>query len=88
MKHLFLSCLDIVKGFDERDSTCVQHSLSDADVTLREDFSIDNVSIGIPKEFAAPDLAPEVTDCWNQVAELLRKNGASVSEVNNVLCCA
>ena len=53
-------------------------------MTLREDFSIDNVSIGIPKEFSPPDLAGDVTDCWNQVAELLRKNGASVSEVNNV----
>ncbi|XP_021380008.1 glutamyl-tRNA(Gln) amidotransferase subunit A, mitochondrial-like isoform X1 [Mizuhopecten yessoensis] len=88
---------NIMAGTDEHDSTTLT---DDRFVTsdLPEDIDVKHLHIGIPKEYHAPGLSPDVLDAWRRAADKFEQAGAKVTEVSLphtqysilcyiVLCC-
>ncbi|XP_028294553.1 glutamyl-tRNA(Gln) amidotransferase subunit A, mitochondrial [Gouania willdenowi] len=89
--------LDILKGHDIRDSTTVHSPSTSAE--FPEDFDVQNIRVGIPKEYHAPGLSAQAAAQWSRVADLFERAGARVEQVSlphtqfsivcyYVLCCA
>uniref|UniRef100_A0A0B7A6Z1 Glutamyl-tRNA(Gln) amidotransferase subunit A, mitochondrial n=2 Tax=Arion vulgaris TaxID=1028688 RepID=A0A0B7A6Z1_9EUPU len=88
--------LNAVAGHDIHDSTTVAESFTQ--FTIKENFDLSKLHIGIPKEFHAPGLSEEVLRVWKETADCIERAGAKVSQVSlpnsqlciicyNVLCC-
>ncbi|XP_033740158.1 glutamyl-tRNA(Gln) amidotransferase subunit A, mitochondrial-like [Pecten maximus] len=88
---------NIMAGTDEHDSTTLtddRFKISD----LPDDIDVKHLHIGIPKEYHAPGLSPEVLDYWRRATDMFERAGAKVTEVSLphtqysilcyiVLCC-
>ncbi|XP_073323294.1 glutamyl-tRNA(Gln) amidotransferase subunit A, mitochondrial [Pagrus major] len=72
--------LDILQGFDIRDSTTVPAPSSLTE--LPEDFAAKNICVGIPKEYHAPGLSEETLVQWSRVADMFERAGARVVQVS------
>ena len=44
-------------------------------------ISIDHLKVGVPVEYHCEHLSDEVLETWNEIANLLKHNGATVKEV-------
>ncbi len=72
--------LQAMAGFDERDSTSVDHPVPDYVAGLTN--AIDGITIGIPKEFFGNDLQPEIAALIEVAIEEFRRQGANVKQVS------
>jgi aspartyl-tRNA(Asn)/glutamyl-tRNA(Gln) amidotransferase subunit A len=61
------------------DSTSVK--VPQIDSTPSEDGTVQGIKIGIPKEYACEGMSSEILSCWTEIANLLEKEGANISEV-------
>ncbi|MEI8349456.1 MAG: Asp-tRNA(Asn)/Glu-tRNA(Gln) amidotransferase subunit GatA [Candidatus Omnitrophota bacterium] len=78
----FIDCahlLNIISGFDEHDSTSASVTVPDFSAALVED--VDNLKIGIPKEYYASTLAKDVKDAIGEVIAFFKKRGAQVIDI-------
>ncbi|MDE2028918.1 MAG: Asp-tRNA(Asn)/Glu-tRNA(Gln) amidotransferase subunit GatA, partial [Candidatus Omnitrophica bacterium] len=71
--------MNIIAGYDERDSTSVNEPVPDYTKALVND--VRGLKIGIPKEAFAEGLDPEVRASLEAALALLKKLGAAVKEV-------
>jgi len=72
--------LQVIAGYDPRDSTSV-----DIDVPVYLDSpmkSIDKWTLGLPAQYFAEGLDPEIEQTINSVVEWLEKQGATVTDVD------
>jgi len=74
------SLLDILAGWDLKDSTTVQEPFEP--IELYPNFSINNLTIGIPLEYHSPGLDEQVLKIWSDTATVLEALGANVVPVN------
>jgi aspartyl-tRNA(Asn)/glutamyl-tRNA(Gln) amidotransferase subunit A len=72
--------LDVMAGFDARDSTCMDRPKDDYITAI--DRSVKGLTIGVPKEYFAQGLAADVGDPIMAAIEQYRKLGAQVVEVS------
>ncbi|MDO8953279.1 MAG: Asp-tRNA(Asn)/Glu-tRNA(Gln) amidotransferase subunit GatA [Gammaproteobacteria bacterium] len=72
--------LNVMTGFDKRDSTCVDHPIPDYTKTLGD--SIKGLTIGIPDEFFAEGLDPKVAEVIQAAIKEFEKLGAKVKSIN------
>lgn len=72
--------MNIISGYDERDSTSVNRPVPDYTKALVND--VRGLKIGIPKEAFAQGLDPEVRCSVQDALDLLKKLGAVVKEVS------
>ena len=72
--------LNIMAGFDERDSTSLQRENEDYARNLAK--PLNGLRIGLPKEFFAEGLSSDVANCVNGAIAEYRKLGASVVEIS------
>jgi len=72
--------MNIISGYDERDSTSVNEPVPDYTKALVND--VRGLKIGIPKEAFAEGLAPEVRCSVEDALNLLKKLGAVIKEVS------
>ena len=72
--------LEAMAGFDERDSTSVDHVVPHYGETLGE--SIKGLRIGLPKEYFGEGLDPEVGKVVEAAIEQFRELGAEIKEVS------
>ncbi|KAM9354333.1 glutamyl-tRNA(Gln) amidotransferase subunit A, mitochondrial [Pholidichthys leucotaenia] len=72
--------LGVLQGVDVRDSTTLPVPPSLAE--LPDDFSVNGLRVGIPKEYHAPGLSPETVEQWSRVADLLEEAGARLEQVS------
>ena len=72
--------LSVIAGHDARDSTCADVPVPDYVASLSK--GVDGLTIGLPKQFFAEGLRPDVQRAVMQGVEILKKNGASVREVS------
>jgi aspartyl-tRNA(Asn)/glutamyl-tRNA(Gln) amidotransferase subunit A len=72
--------LDVMAGFDPRDSTCMDHPKDDYVGGLGR--GVKGLTIGMPKEYFSSDLARDVGDPIHAAIEEYRKLGARVVEVS------
>ncbi|XP_033365760.1 glutamyl-tRNA(Gln) amidotransferase subunit A, mitochondrial [Bombus vosnesenskii] len=72
--------LNTIAGPDEFDSTCLRKEYVPFDIP--DKININNIKIGIPKEYKEKNLSPEVQECWNEISQYLSEDGASLSTVS------
>jgi aspartyl-tRNA(Asn)/glutamyl-tRNA(Gln) amidotransferase subunit A len=72
--------LQVMAGFDERDSTSVDHPVPDYRASLND--RIAGITIGVPKEFFGDDLQPEIAALIEAAIGEFRLQGANVKQVS------
>ena len=72
--------LQAMAGFDRRDSTSLQRDVPDYEATLEQDLS--GLRIGLPVEFFAEGLNPEVAKTVDEAIEQYKKLGAEVKDIS------
>ncbi len=72
--------LNIIAGFDERDSTSAEQPVPDYRTTLEE--SLAGLKIGLPKEYFAEGLDAGVARVIDSAVDEYRKLGAQVKEIS------
>jgi aspartyl-tRNA(Asn)/glutamyl-tRNA(Gln) amidotransferase subunit A len=72
--------LDVMAGFDERDSTCMDRPKDDYVGGLAR--GVKGLRIGVPREYFSKDLARDVGDPILAAIDEYRKKGAAVVEVS------
>lgn len=72
--------MNIIAGFDDRDSTSVNIGVPDYTKALHKD--IKGLRIGVPKEYFIEGIQPEVEAAVREAIEVFKKNGALVKEVS------
>ncbi len=68
--------LDVIAGYDKRDSTSIQRKLYDFSKNLGED--IRGLRVGVPKEYLSEGLDSEIKKAIVDVVNALSQNGAIV----------
>ena len=71
--------LNVISGLDERDSTSVDRAVPDYTATLND--SIAGLCIGLPKEFFAEGLNPQVAEVIEKAVKEFEAKGAIIKEV-------
>ncbi|XP_005997946.1 glutamyl-tRNA(Gln) amidotransferase subunit A, mitochondrial isoform X1 [Latimeria chalumnae] len=88
--------LGVLAGHDPKDSTTVQDHIESFE--LPDEIAVQNLCVGIPKEYHAPGLSSETLAAWTRAADLFENAGAKVVQVSlphtqysivcyHVLCC-
>ncbi len=72
--------LQAMAGFDRRDSTSLQRDVPDYEATLEQDLS--GLRIGLPAEFFAEGLNPEVAKTVDEAIEQYKKLGATIKDIS------
>lgn len=72
--------MNVMAGFDERDSTSLQRDKEDYTRDLTK--PLNGLRIGLPKEFFAEGLNDDVAKCVQDAIEEYKKLGASIVEVS------
>ncbi len=72
--------LNIIAGFDERDSTSVKRTVPDYTKALSSD--VRGLRIGIPKEYFIDGIQPDVEKSVRAAIETLQKKGATVKHIS------
>ncbi|WP_439503932.1 Asp-tRNA(Asn)/Glu-tRNA(Gln) amidotransferase subunit GatA [Methylophaga sp.] len=72
--------LNVMSGFDERDSTSVERDVPDYTANLND--SLQGLRIGLPKEYFGEGLAPEVAEIIDAAIKEFEKLGATVKEIS------
>jgi len=72
--------MNIIAGYDDRDSTSVNVPVPDYTKSLVKD--VKGLRIGIPKEYFIKGLDPDVEKAVKDAVDVLKKQGASVVEIS------
>jgi aspartyl-tRNA(Asn)/glutamyl-tRNA(Gln) amidotransferase subunit A len=72
--------LDIISGYDEKDSTSSVNPKENYYENLNPD--IKGMKIGIPKEFRSDKLPASTQKSWDECADLLKTNGAEILDIS------
>jgi len=72
--------MNVMAGFDERDSTSVQRDVPDYMANLNE--SLEGLKIGLPKEYFGEGLDPEVAKAVEAAIKQYEQLGATVKEIS------
>lgn len=72
--------LGAMAGFDPRDSTSVDRPVPDYRAALER--GVRGMRVGIPKEYHAPGMSPEIEALWTQGIDWLRAEGAEIVDVS------
>jgi len=72
--------LNVMTGFDERDSTSLQRDKEDYARDLAK--PLNGLRIGLPREFFAEGLAPDVANRVNEAINEYKKLGATIVEIS------
>ncbi len=79
--------LNTMAGFDQRDSTCLDRQVPDYTASLNN--SLEGLTVGLPKEYFAAGLNPQVEQRVREAVAEIEKQGATIKEVclpNSKLC--
>ncbi len=72
--------MNVMSGFDERDSTSVDREVPDYTATLNN--SLEGLRIGLPKEFFGEGLDPQVAANVETAIRAFEKLGASIKQIS------
>lgn len=74
--------LNVVAGPDDMDSTSIKTPYKPISLKESEEISVENIRIGIPKEYHCDGLSEDVLQTWIKIADLLEDAGARVKEIS------
>ncbi len=72
--------LKVMASSDPKDTTSVGLPVPDYEAAVER--GVKGLTIGIPKEYRVPGMAPEIEKLWQQGVEWLKAAGANIKEVN------
>jgi aspartyl-tRNA(Asn)/glutamyl-tRNA(Gln) amidotransferase subunit A len=72
--------LQVMAGFDERDSTSANEPVPDYSLGLND--SLEGLKIGLPKEYFGEGLDPAISASIESAIDIYRKLGAEVKEIS------
>ena len=72
--------LKVMASHDPKDTTSVDLKVPDYEAALGK--GVKGLTIGIPKEYRVPGMAPEIEALWQQGVEWLKAAGAKIKEVS------
>lgn len=72
--------LQVMCGFDHRDSTSLDKPVPQFSTLLREGAK--GVRVGIPKEYTVDGISKDVEDVWQKGIRILQRQGAKIVEVS------
>jgi len=72
--------MNTIAGYDENDSTSVKKSIPDFTLSLKK--GLDGVRVGIPEEYFAQGLDPDVEKIIQNGIEILRTGGAEIIPIS------
>ncbi len=72
--------LNVMSGFDERDSTSIERDQEDYTRLLND--SLEGLKIGLPKEYFSDDLDPEMANTIQAAIKEYEKLGAVIKEIS------
>ncbi|MAD45655.1 MAG: Asp-tRNA(Asn)/Glu-tRNA(Gln) amidotransferase GatCAB subunit A [Oceanospirillaceae bacterium] len=72
--------MNIMAGYDAKDSTCVEQPVPDYTSTLND--SLEGMTIGLPKEYFSSDLSADMQQAVRDAISEYEKLGASIKEVS------
>lgn len=72
--------LNVMAGFDEKDSTSAMVPVPDFAASLAE--GVKGMKIGLPRELLNQDLNEDVASAWKEGRDILEKAGAKIVEIN------
>jgi len=78
--HDLALMLNVMAGFDERDSTSIDRPKEDYTRDLPKPLA--GLRVGLPKEYFTADLAPDVAACVNAAIGELERQGAKLVDVS------
>lgn len=74
--------LEVISGFDEKDSTSSEHEVINYAAKSEESFHPDEIKIGYAKEYFEEGLSDEIRKCIYEKIETIRKKGFTVKEIS------
>jgi aspartyl-tRNA(Asn)/glutamyl-tRNA(Gln) amidotransferase subunit A len=75
------ACLmNVISGYDEKDSTSVKRDVPDYTQSLTEDLG--DMTVGVPDEYFTQGLDPEVEEIVQNSIDMLRSRGARIKKVS------
>lgn len=77
-----VAILNAIAGPDSNDSTCQRQPYQQIELDNIEDISVENLRIGIPKEYHCDGLSSDVLQTWIKIADLVENAGAKVSDIS------
>ncbi|MBY7649963.1 MAG: Asp-tRNA(Asn)/Glu-tRNA(Gln) amidotransferase GatCAB subunit A [Candidatus Liberibacter europaeus] len=72
--------LKSIAGYDDRDATCVDLPVPDYEAAIGK--SINEVTVGIPKEYRIDELSPEMEQAWDIGINWLKEAGAKIVDIS------
>lgn len=72
--------LNVMAGFDAKDSTCMDHPVPDYTATLND--SLAGLTIGLPKEYFSSDLSPAMAEQVRTAIAHYEQLGATVKDIS------
>ena len=72
--------MNVMAGFDERDSTSIDKSVPDYSASL--DDKLDGLTIGLPKEYFGEGLNPDIQTAVQQAIKTYENMGARIKEIS------
>jgi aspartyl-tRNA(Asn)/glutamyl-tRNA(Gln) amidotransferase subunit A len=72
--------LNVMAGFDEKDSTSIDHPVPDYTTSLND--SIQGLRIGLPKEYFTASLDTAIAQAINAAVDVYQKLGAKIVEIS------
>lgn len=72
--------LNVMAGYDPKDSTCINRPVPDYQATLND--SLENLKIGLPKQFFSSDLDDNIAQLIHNAVTELEKQGAQIKEID------
>lgn len=72
--------LNVISGFDEKDSTSAEIPVPDYSKTLND--SLKGLRIGVPKEYFAEGLNSQIADCIHAAIKTYESLGATIKEIS------
>ncbi|CAG9854492.1 unnamed protein product [Phyllotreta striolata] len=77
-----VSVLNTIAGFDEKDSTSLTKPFKKIRLPPASKMKINGIKIGIPLEYNVEYLSEEVANVWNDIASMLKSEGAIIKPVS------
>ena len=73
--------LNVMSGHDPKDSTSANLDVPDFTQSCN-DFKLNKVKVGIPKEYQISGMSPEIIKLWEKGSDWLRDRGAEIVDVS------
>ncbi len=74
--------LEIISGYDPKDSTSVKFNITDLSERLEEKIDLSNIVVGLPEEYFTDNIQKDILESINTVIKILESKGVKVKNIS------